>query len=98
MSPPHGPFTIAVCARCSSGADENVLVALKAMVRGCRHGMLLVTGCLLATLTCAGRRDPAGVVVMVQPCTIERGTWDGEELPDHLRTHVSITEYLIRRN
>jgi hypothetical protein len=53
--------------------DElNLLSALKATVRGCHHGVLIVTECLLGRFTCASSRDRRGVVVMVQPCTIDR--------------------------
>jgi hypothetical protein len=66
------PFTVALCTRCTSEDELTVLAALKAAVRGCQHGVLIVTECLLGRFTCASNRDRRGVVVMLQPCTIDR--------------------------
>ena len=68
----RSPFTIALCTNCTADPDETVLAALKTTIRNCPHGMLMVTKCLLGTFSCATRGGPAGSVVMLQPCHVDR--------------------------
>lgn len=62
------PFTLVVCASCDSAAEE-VRDALRRVVRGCRHGVMVSTGCLERVLHCRRRR---GVYAAVQPCGADR--------------------------
>jgi hypothetical protein len=62
------PFTLVVCASCDA-ADEQVRDALRRAVRGCRHGVMVSTGCLERFLNCRRRR---GLYAAVQPCAADR--------------------------
>jgi len=62
------PFTLVVCAACDVAGDE-VLDGLRRAVRGCRHGIMVSTGCLERFLHCRRRR---GVHAAVQPCAADR--------------------------
>lgn len=66
------PFTVALCTRCGSAPGTSLLEHLRATIRVCHQGMLVTTGCLLGHLACASRGAHTGVVLMLQPCTIER--------------------------
>ncbi|MFJ8787409.1 hypothetical protein [Streptomyces sp. NPDC102476] len=66
---PRGrPFTLIVCASCDPVAEE-VMDALRRAVRGCRHGVMVSTGCLQKVLHC---RRPRGLYAAVQPCAEDR--------------------------
>ncbi|WP_235215874.1 hypothetical protein [Mycobacterium kyorinense] len=49
-----------------------MLEALRATIRRCDHGMLVVTGCMLRIATCGSRFHGPGVMVVLQPCSIDR--------------------------
>jgi hypothetical protein len=67
------PFTVAVCMRCSSSDPQSPLFRmLRDVVRGCQHGVLLSTQCLLGTFTCAARGADLSPVLVLQPCSAER--------------------------
>jgi hypothetical protein len=66
------PFTVAICTACDSDVARALLPDLRAVVRDCPHGVLVSTGCLLGSLTCATRTPVAGVMLLMQPCTPER--------------------------
>ncbi|BDX33474.1 hypothetical protein TUM20985_40210 [Mycobacterium antarcticum] len=76
MTSPHRattrPFTIALCISCTSSADVAVLQDLRKSIRRCAHGVLVTTGCLRGTITCATRPHGPGTVLMLQPCSVER--------------------------
>ncbi|RST10940.1 hypothetical protein EF908_39925 [Streptomyces sp. WAC04770] len=63
------PFTLVVCTQCRSDEQGEALEVLRAAVRGCRHGLLVTTGCLGRFLDC---RTSPGLYAAVQPCTVER--------------------------
>lgn len=66
------PFTVALCISCPSDPDVAVLEHLRMSVRRCAHGVLVTTGCLRGTVTCAARPHGPGAVVVMQPCSVER--------------------------
>lgn len=66
------PFTVAVCISCPSEANKTVLQQLRRSVRRCAHGVLITTGCLRGTISCAARPHGPGAVVAMQPCSVER--------------------------
>jgi hypothetical protein len=66
------PFTIALCGRCSGAPATQLLQMLRASIRRCPHGMLVTTECLLGHLTCATRPPHEGVMLLLQPCSIQR--------------------------
>ncbi len=45
---------------------------LRAVVRSCPHGVLVVTRCLMGRFGCATRGSDRGVVLLLQPCTTDR--------------------------
>jgi len=49
-----------------------MLAQLRKSIRRCDHGMLVTTGCLRGTVTCAARPHGPGAVVVMQPCSVER--------------------------
>lgn len=69
------PFTLLVCAGCSTVPGQPsppaVSAALKPTIRRCRHGMLVSVRCLLGPALCA-TRPTDGVVAALQPCTTDR--------------------------
>jgi hypothetical protein len=80
------PFTVAVCAACGldlpAHPDSALMTALRETVRNCPHAVLVATQCLLGQLTCATAGPKRGVMVLVQPCTVDRvptgsGQWIG---------------------
>ena len=64
------PFTVVVCTGCGA-AEMAVLEALRAVVRRCRHGILVSAPCLLGPQVCQTRHGQ-GAVVMLQPCWPDR--------------------------
>lgn len=78
MSPPMAEqperraFTVVACTHCPTGALSGVLDELRSTVRRSGHGVLVTAPCLLGALTCAAHRPGPGVMVVVQPCTIDR--------------------------
>lgn len=69
------PFTVAVCGSCKAEpglAARETLDALRATIRRCDHGMLVITDCMLGVLTCGARIHGPGVMVLLQPCSIDR--------------------------
>lgn len=70
--PTSHPFTIAICGSCGAGPAAQLLQMLRASIRRCPNGMLVTTECLLGHLTCATRPAHEGVMLLLQPCSIER--------------------------
>ena len=70
--PTGRPFNVVVCTGCASDVVLPVLSTLRSTIRRCPHGMLVRASCLLGSLTCASRPTGAGVVVVLQPCTLDR--------------------------
>jgi hypothetical protein len=72
------PFTAAVChgSACGREHGESVVAGLRDCIRRHPHGVLVSTGCLLGRLGCqalgGGTGRPAGALLIVQPCTVER--------------------------
>ena len=66
------PFTVGLCTACDSELTDSSVRALRRVVRGCPHGVLIVTQCLLGQLTCASRTSEGGVMLMLQPCNVDR--------------------------
>jgi hypothetical protein len=64
------PFTVAVCSRDQADIDSAVLEQLRAAVRRCPHGVLVVSRCLLGQFGCA--THCSGVTAVLQPCWIDR--------------------------
>jgi hypothetical protein len=64
------PFTLVVCTTCRDTADGKVIDGLRQVVRGCPHGVMVVTGCLDKLLHC---RPGRGLYAAVQPCAVDRG-------------------------
>ena len=85
------PFTVALCISCSAEPNVAVLEQLRTSVRRCAHGVLVTTGCLRGTVTCAARPHGPGAVVVMQPCSVKRVPdgpthWIGPIIdPDDLR-------------
>ena len=74
-SPPRAttrPFTVALCISCIDEPNVAVLQQLRKSIRRCAHGVLVTTGCLRGTVTCAARPHGPGAVVVMQPCSVER--------------------------
>lgn len=63
------PFTLVVCASCHAETGR-LMDALRRVVRGCPHGVMVSTGCLGKVLHC---RHDRGLHAAVQPCTADRG-------------------------
>jgi hypothetical protein len=75
-------FALVVCTGCTAEQAISVLDELRATIRSCPHGVLVAAGCMLGSLTCAARPDRPGVLVLLQPCAIDRtpvesATWVG---------------------
>jgi hypothetical protein len=66
------PFTLVVCTNCVAALNHSVLDELRQAIRRCPNGVLVCTGCMLGPLTCASRPDGPGVLVLLQPCSVER--------------------------
>ncbi len=66
------PFTVALCRSCRTQSGLAVLEALRATIRRCDHGVLVTTGCVLGMVTCPARVHGPGVMVVLQPCSIDR--------------------------
>lgn len=73
-----GPFTAAVCHGPACGHEHGTAVVdgLRGCIRRQRHGVLVSTGCLLGRLGChtlgSGAHHPAGALLVVQPCSVDR--------------------------
>jgi hypothetical protein len=48
------------------------LDGLRESIRRCPHGMLVSTACLRGPLTCAAHSHGAGVMLVLQPCSVDR--------------------------
>ena len=66
------PFTVAVCTACDAEPQCALMPRLRELIRACPHGMLVATGCLLGTITCATRSSAHGQMLLLQPCTADR--------------------------
>ncbi len=66
------PFTVIFCATCGSELESVVVQALRESVRSCRHGMLVRAQCLSGPLGCAAHSRTPGVMLVLQPCLIDR--------------------------
>ncbi len=66
------PFTVAVCMRCDAEPEFDVLPELRATIRRCPHAVLATTGCLRGPLSCQARRHGRGVMLIMQPCSVDR--------------------------
>ncbi len=66
------PFTVALCRSCRAQVGLEVVEALRATIRRCDHGVLVVTECMLGVLSCGTPIQSPGVMVLLQPCSIDR--------------------------
>jgi hypothetical protein len=66
------PFTVAVCMQCGAEPDLAVLTELRATIRRCPHAVLATTGCLRGPLTCLADPHDRGVMIILQPCAVDR--------------------------
>lgn len=66
------PFTIAACTACTTEVADTVIPKLRGVVRRCPHAVLIVTQCLLGKFSCAALGSDHGVMLMLQPCTVDR--------------------------
>jgi hypothetical protein len=66
------PFTVALCISCPAETNVAVLEQLRKSIRRCAHGVLVTTGCLRGSVTCAARPHGPGAVLVMQPCSVER--------------------------
>jgi hypothetical protein len=64
------PFTVVVCSQDRTGVGSVVLQQLRAAVRRCPHGVLVVSNCLLGRFGCA--TPCSGVTAVLQPCWTDR--------------------------
>ena len=71
--PTSRPFTVILCTTCTAKPGLGLLETLRAAVRSCEHGVLVTTACLLRPLTCAAHPHRAGAMVILQPCSVDRG-------------------------
>ena len=65
-------FTVVCCEGCAGDSESSVSGALRESIRRCDHGVLVRAGCLLGPLTCATHRRGPGVMVILQPCSVDR--------------------------
>jgi hypothetical protein len=65
-------FTVMVCTGCTAGQGLSVVDEIRDTIRRCPHAVLVATGCILGPLACASRPDRPGVLVVLQPCSIDR--------------------------
>jgi len=102
-------FALVVCTGCTAEQGISVLDELRATIRSCPHGVLVAAGCMLGSLTCAARPDRPGVLVLLQPCSIDRtpvgsatwvrnGDWRLGSLPEHLRPAMNSMRHAGSRN
>ncbi|MDY6995212.1 MAG: hypothetical protein SW019_01365 [Actinomycetota bacterium] len=68
----HNPFTVAVCTACDTEVTEVVIPKLRTVIRSCPHGVLVVTRCMLGSATCAARTSEKEMMLILQPCTVDR--------------------------
>lgn len=66
------PFTVAVCMACAAEPASVAMAKLRETVANCPHGVLVATQCLLGQFTCATTGSERGVMLLVQPCTVQR--------------------------
>lgn len=66
------PFTVAACVACTPEVADTVMSDLRQVIRNCPHAVLVVTQCLLGKFACAAKGSEPGVMLMLQPCTVER--------------------------
>lgn len=69
-------FTAVVCRAhaCEQAGDLELIDSLRATIRRCPFGVLVVSGCALGPLTCRSRcrGGDSGAIVVVQPCWNDR--------------------------
>lgn len=70
--PTSRPFTVAVCMQCGAEPELAVLSELRAMIRRCPHAVLATTACLRGPLRCQAHSHGRGVMVIMQPCAVDR--------------------------
>ncbi|CAM5561235.1 hypothetical protein SALBM311S_01308 [Streptomyces alboniger] len=63
------PFTLVVCGACDAALAGRLREALRRVVRGCPHAVMVSTGCLETVLHC---RSGRGLYAAVQPCAVDR--------------------------
>jgi hypothetical protein len=69
------PFNLAICRVGPCGHDRglHLLDRLRVVTRHSRHGILISTGCLLASDRCRpDTAHDAGTCLVVQPCRVDR--------------------------
>jgi hypothetical protein len=66
------PFTIAVCMHCGAEPELAVLSELRATIRRCPHAVLATTACLRGPPMCQAHPHGPGVMVIMQPCAVNR--------------------------
>lgn len=69
--PTDHPFTVAACVACTPAVD-SLMPGLRRVVRECPHAVLIVTQCLLGTFACTTTGSDRGVMLLLQPCTVDR--------------------------
>lgn len=66
------PFTVAACAVCAPDITEAVMPKVKEVVRNCPHAVLVVTNCFLGTVADVSMGSGQGVLLVLQPCRVDR--------------------------
>lgn len=66
------PFTVGVCTNCSTEPELSVPSELRATIRRCPHAVLATTACLRGPLTCQAHPHGPGVMLVMQPCAVDR--------------------------
>jgi hypothetical protein len=66
------PFTVALCMQCGDEPELAVLAELRATTRRCLHAVLATTACLRGPLICQAHSRGRGVMVIMQPCAVDR--------------------------
>ncbi|PRC47190.1 hypothetical protein C6A85_86245 [Mycobacterium sp. ITM-2017-0098] len=80
------PFTVAVCVACTPEVADSVVSELRRVIRNCPHAVLVVTQCLLGKFACAAKGPERGVMLMLQPCAVDRVPLSSMQLVGPLRS------------
>ena len=88
-------FIAVACEQCSEPLIDDV----RATVRACPYGLLVMSGCLLGQTFCRSRASLTGGVMMVQPCAADQRPTGPATLFGPLRaaTDVSVVCDWLRR-
>jgi hypothetical protein len=72
LRPTDRPFTVAACTDCAGELRSSVIESLRGVIRRCPQGALVLSECVFGDRDCDLRWNGSGVMVMLQPCTIDR--------------------------